>query len=240
MAVGASFNPAEFQNLIENHGYNAYWQPSIVCECLDNGQPNIHCEYCEGRGWRYLPRRHVKLVSTSFTGKQELIVPGLKEPGTVYVTPEIDVIMGYNDKIEFYEISAKHSQVLTMGIEETTSTYRPINDLNFVLIGDYVYTETEDFIVTEDKHHLKWINTTTKPQKGTKISILYTTSPEYLVTDISHELRSTRVSKGVVDPYTAEMPKQYQLKRLDFVYGHTVNAKTEETKIAEREAFSYG
>lgn len=138
MSVGASFSPDKFETLIENHGYNAYWQPSIICECLEGGQPNIHCKFCEGRGWRYLPRRHVKLVSTSFTGKQELIVPGLKEPGTVYVTPSIDVIMGYNDKLEFYEISAKHSQVIRMGIEETTATFRPIHDLNFVLIGDYV------------------------------------------------------------------------------------------------------
>ncbi|NLY08547.1 MAG: hypothetical protein GXZ11_01395 [Tissierellia bacterium] len=239
MSISASFNPNDFQRLIENHGYNAYWSKAIVCECLENGQPDMHCEYCQGKGWRYLPREHVKLVSTSFTGKQELIVPGLKEPGTVYVTPEIEIIMGYYDKIEFYEIDARHSQVIKMGIEETTATFRPINDLNFVLAGDYVYTETVDFIVTADKHHLKWINPETKPKKGTKISILYLTSPEYLVVDMNHELRSTRVSKGTVNPYTAKMPNQYQLRRIDFVYGHTVNAKREEIKIAESEGLSY-
>lgn len=240
MTVSTSFNILDFENLIENHGYNAYWQQSIICECYKEGQPNVHCTFCNGRGWRYLPRKHIKVISTSFTGKQELTIPGLKEQGTVYITPSSKILMGYHDKLEFYEVTAKHSQILTMGINETSATNRPIKDVLFIVADNYVFEEGMDFKVTNDKHHLEWINEQTKPTKGTCISALYTTSPEYVVIDLLHELRSTRISKGQVSPTTEELPKQYQARRIDFVYGHTINAKREETKIAEKlEGFNY-
>lgn len=243
MAAGTSFNVESFEQLIENHGYNCYWQQAIICECYKDGQPDFKCSLCEGRGWRYLPRKLIKVVSTSFTGSQELIVPGLKESGTVYVTPQNKNLFGYHDKLEFFEITSKHSQVIQMGYKKTTATHRNIKQVLFVVNGDYVYEENVDFVITCDRHHLEWINDEHKPSKGTNISILYTTTPIYMITDIVHELRSTRVSKGVVNPYTSEMPKQYQARRLDFVYGHTVNAKREEepeTKSILEGEFTYG
>ena len=232
--AGASLNPYNFEELIQAQGYNIVWEQAIVCECIIDGQPDMHCPLCQGKGWRYLPGRVIKGLTQSFSGKPELNIQGLREPGTAYLTPQLGVIMGFNDRVFFPDIHCKYSQVLTMGINETSSTYREIHDVNFVLRDQSVFQEGIDFEITTDKCHLKWIDEATKPKKGDKVSILYTTNPSYLVMDMTHELRSTNQHKDTIVPFSVELPKQYYIKREDFIYGHTINAKREEVKEAER------
>lgn len=220
--AGASFNPQDFIALIEQQGYVVNWYPAIVCECFKNNQPDIHCELCSGSGYRYLPCRQIKAITSSLSGGMELKVQGLQEPGSAYITPQIGNIMGYRDRIEFPEIECKYSQVLDVVGKKTTSTYRPIRRVNFVLSGNTVYEENNDFVISDDRHHLIF-----KEKPLTKISILYMTTPTYLVVDMSHELRSSRQNKGTRAAYTVELPKQYMIKREDFVYGQTINVKKE-------------
>lgn len=230
MAAGASFIPENFDALIEKHGYKAIWKPAIVCECMEEGQPYIHCPLCHGSGYRYLAKKRIRVVSSSFTNEQALTIQGLNEPGQAYLTPERGVILGYRDKLDFYETTCKHSQALTMGRKQTSSTYRPIVQVSYVMEGEHIYEENIDFVIDEGRHRLNWIDDATKPREGEKISILYITSPEYVVTDMMHEFRSVRNNRGTTTPYAVEMPKQYLAKRLEFVYGETVNRKKEETK----------
>ena len=230
--AGVSFDPASFDALIDNHGYIAIWKPAIVCECMEDGQPDIHCPLCKGSGFRYLAYKKIKVVSTSFSGEKTLKVQGLEEPGTVYITPQRGVIFGYHDKIEFIEITCKHSQTVTMRGSETTSTHRQIEEVSYVMGGNKVYEEGIDFEIHEGRHRLKWINEDTKPRSGAKISILYLTTPEYMVTDMMHELRSVRQNKGTHTPYNVDMPNQYLAKRLEFVYGETINRKREESEYS--------
>ena len=240
MAAGVSFNPINFDELIESHGYNVSWYQSIVCECMSEGQPSPHCPYCKGEGYRYIRRKEIKVVATSFNGNQVFKLEGISEPGTVYVTPERDVIMSYHDKLDFFEIDCRYSQVVTIKGNRTSSTYRPIKKVVFVMIGNFVYDEHIDFEISEDRHHLEWIDPKTKPADGSKISILYLTSPEYMIKDMSHELRSVNTRKGHVSPQTEIMPKQYLATRVNFAYGNTVNAKREyEPSVEEKGNFSY-
>lgn len=239
MAKGASFIPTSFDELIENHGYNATWWQSIVCECMKDGQPNIHCPYCKGEGYRYIRRKEIKVVASSFTGKQVFKLEGISEPGSVYVTPQRDVIMAYHDKLDFFEVDCRYSQVLTMRDKATSSSYRPIKQVVFVMIGNFVYDENEDFVISEDKHKLVWINDVTKPKRGAKISILYLTSPEYMIKDMSHELRSVNDSKGRTSPVSEIMPKQYLATRINFAYGNTINQKKNSDELEADRGFSY-
>lgn len=240
MPAGASFIPEDFDLLIENHGYNVRWKQAMVCECMQDGQPDIHCPLCNGSGYRYIKTTPIKVVSTSFGGNQVLKIQGLSEPGQVYVTPERGAILGYKDKLEFYELSCKHSQTLTMGEKITSTTNRPIQEVSFVMCGDYIYEEGIDFEIDVSRHHLNWLSSD-KPKAGSKLSILYLTTPEYVITDMSHELRSIRHSKGLPAPQTVDMPNQYIARRLDFVYGETINKKRDEvTRFKEEEkGFSY-
>lgn len=240
MAANAGFIPKNFDELIETHGYNASWYQSIVCECMIEGQPDPHCPYCKGEGYRYIRRKEIKVVATSFNGKQVLKLEGISEPGTVYVTPERDIIMSYHDKLDFYEIDCRYSQVVTVNGNKTSSTYRPIKKVIFVMVGDYVYDENIDFKISEDKHHLEWIDESTKPPNGARVSVLYLTSPEYMIKEMTHELRSVNVSKGLKEPQTDIMPKQYLATRINFAYGNTVNAKREYEPSLEKDGgFAY-
>lgn len=225
MAAGASFIPGNFDELIENHGYRADWYQSIVCECMQEGQPNIHCPYCKGEGYRYIRKKEIKVVASSFNGSQVFKLEGISEPGTVYVTPQRDVIMSYHDKLDFFEVECRYSQIITVKGNKTNATYRPIKQVIFVMIGNYVYDEDIDFVISEDRHHLEWINGDTRPKNGSKVSMLYLTSPEYMIKDMAHELRSVNVRKGLVNPESVDMPKQYMATRINFAYGNTINAK---------------
>lgn len=230
MAANVSFNPATFDELIENHGYNATWYQAIACECIKDGQPDPLCPMCQGQGFRHIRFKDIKVVATSFGGNEDLRVQGLSEPGQVYVTPQRDCIMGYHDRLEFFETECKYSQPLTLKKGITSATYRPIKQVEFVMSGNRLFDEDVDFVISKDKHHLEWINEETKPKDGQVISCLYLTSPVYQISDMSHELRSIRFNKGVISPITQDMPKQYVAKRLDFVYGQTVNVKKDESE----------
>ena len=107
------------------------------------------------------------------------------------------------------------------------------------MIGNFVYDEHIDFEISEDRHHLEWIDEENKPKNGSKVSILYLTSPEYMIKDMSHELRSVNVSKGLKKPQSEIMPKQYLATRVNFAYGNTVNAKREYEPSLEDGGFSY-
>lgn len=225
MPAGASFIPTSFDELIENHGYNATWYQAIVCQCMKEGQPSPHCKLCKGEGYRYIRHKDIKVVASSFNGNQVFKLEGISEPGSVYVTPQRDVIMGYHDKLDFFEVDCRYSQVLTNLGDRTSDSYRPIKKVVFVMIDNFVYDEGIDFVISKDRHHLEWIGGESKPQNGSKVSVLYLTSPEYMIKDMSHELRSVRESKGKIRPETVDMPKQYLASRVNFSYGNTVNAK---------------
>ncbi len=236
--MGASFIVENFEQLIQEQGYNINWSQAIVCECYENGQPDIHCPLCLGSGYRYLPYKKIKGVTTSLSGKLEVKIQGLNEQGTAYITPQLGVIMGYQDRLEFTDIECKFSQAITMGDKKTSSTYREIRKVLFVIVEDSVFEEGKDFKIAKDRFHLEWICSENQPAKGSKISILYLTTPTYLVNDMVHELRSTRENRGTRVPYTVELPKQYLIKRENFIYGKNVNEKREDVGIVE-EGLSY-
>lgn len=224
--MAISFNVENFQELIIGQGYNIKWSQAIVCECYENEQPDIHCPLCKGSGFRYLPPKLIKAVTTSLSGKLEVKIQGITEQGTAYLTPQLDTIMGYQDRIEFMDIRCKFSQSIVMGTNQTSSTYREIQKVLFVVVDNNIFEEGIDFEITEDRFHLKWIEET-RPKKGSRISILYLTTPTYLVHDMVHELRSTQEHKGTRTPYTIELPKQYLIKRENFIYGKNINEKKE-------------
>ena len=200
--MGTSFIVENFETLIQEQGYNTLWSQSIVCQCFENEQPDIHCPLCKGGGFRYLPKKPIKAVTTSLSGKLEVKIQGLSQPGSAYITPQNGIIMGYRDRIEFMDIECKYSQNIKMGKRRTAATYRNIRRVLFVMRGNGVYEEGKDFKVTEDRHHLEWINDSTKPSEGELISVLYMTTPTYLVEDMVHELRSTQENWGTRNPYT--------------------------------------
>lgn len=218
-----------FDGVINDLGHWAEWQRAAVCHCVsrDTGQPHFLCPTCGGSGYRYLPSQRIKVAVTSFSGQIELKTLELREPGTAYVTPKSDVILGYRDRLVFPDFSCVFSEVLHWSEEAdgrgiSPKTYRNIESVISLTDAQYEYEKGVDFDITEDGYHLRWLNQDYIPQlDGKNMSLLYMTSPSYLVVDLLHELRATLSDRKTPEATFRELPKQYRVQREDFVYNVT-------------------
>ena len=216
-----------FDGVLNDMGHWAEWQRASVCHCVtrDSGQPDFMCPTCGGSGYRYLPVQKIKVVVTSIASQIELKTLELREPGTAYITPKSDVIMGYKDRLRFPDFKCLFSEVIQWSESEdgrgiSPKTYRNIKDVVSLADDKYEYELGVDFEITEDHYHIRWINQDYIDKlDGKNMSLLYMTTPSYLVVDLLHELRGTlsdRKSKGAVT--FRELPKQYKIQREDFIY----------------------
>lgn len=232
-----------FDDLIQDRGHDAEWEQACVCHCVarDSGQPNYLCPTCGGSGYRYLTSKKIRVAVTSFNSKTELEVPELREPGTAYVTPQSTEILGYKDRLRFPDFRCKFSEVLRFSEEDfgrglSSKTYRNIKEVLFIADANYSYEAGIDFEVTEDGYHIRWLNEDYIDELDEKsLSILYYTTPSYLVTDILHELRATMSTRKTTEEKFVELPKQYKLQREDFIYNITDPEPVHRTPIVDNE-----
>lgn len=219
-----SFNIDTFDKLIQDMGVDCWWSQAILCQCIsaDSGQPDFSCPYCGGSGYRYLPAMKIRCGVSSFSTRMTLESLGTRQPGTAYLTTPKEIIMGYRDRIIFKDFQCKYSQTIRFDYDRyglfSTKLSKNIKKVLFLLVDDVLYEEHKDFMISDDCYHIKWNNMETLPD-GKSASILFMTTPIYLVTDLLHELRATYTShKSPVEVFT-ELPKQYLITREDFVYG---------------------
>lgn len=234
----------EFEKLIDDRGNLVDWERAAVCWCVDkiSGQPQLLCPTCGGSGYRYMKPKRITVAVTNLSGHMELKTLETRVPGTAYITPERGVIMGYRDRLRFPEFKCMFSEVLHWdedGLPYGVSpkTHREIKEVLLLADEDYQYEQGIDFEITEDRFHLRWFSTDFAPRlytKNSSMSILYYTSPSYLVVDLLHELRATRSDRNSGGVITfRELPKQYQIQREDFVYNIGVPEALTEKDIEE-------
>lgn len=215
-----------YDKLLNDLGIDADWGQAVVCNCVNplTGQPNFVCPVCGGSGYRYLKSKRIRVGVTSFDSRFTLDSLMLREPGTAYATPKADVIMGYRDRLRFPDFKCKFSEVIHFNFDEdglgvSPKTYRDILDVVFLADDKYEYEKNVDFVITEDKFHIKFIDANNaKKFDNTSMSLLYYTTPSYLVDDLLHEIRSTMSDRNTSKETFRELPKQYKLVREDFVY----------------------
>lgn len=232
----------EFDTLIRNRGHSCVWERAVVCSCVsrDSGQPNFNCSICGGSGYRYMAPKTIVAAVVSINSKYELTTLQFREPGTAYVTPTSDVIMGYRDRLRFPDFRCMFSEVIHWTDELTgisPQTYRNILSVEFLADDEFEYELGVDFEVTEDKHHIRWLNNNYLSKlNGRNMSLLYYTTPSYLVKDILHEIRGTLSDrKAGGDTTFRELPKQYLLQREDFVYNVSTPEPVKQEEPAQPE-----
>lgn len=216
----------EINNLVINRGNVCEWERAMVCHCVtkDSGQPDFMCPTCGGSGYRYLPKQTIKVAVSSLNSQVELETMELREPGTAYITPTKDIIMGYKDRLRFPDFKCIFSEVLHWSEEEngrgiSPKTYRNIKEVICLADDEYEYELGVDFEITEDKYHLRWKNKEYIDKlDGKDMSLLYYTTPSYLVIDLLHELRATLSDRNAPTETFRELPKQYKVQREDFIY----------------------
>ena len=217
----------ELKSLLTNRGIDCIWERAVVCSCLnrDTGQPDFTCPICDGSGYRYLQGKKIRVGITAIASDfiQETLM--LREPGTTYCTPMADTIMGFHDRLTFFDFKCVFSEVIKWNFEEdgecvSHKTYRQIKEVLFLADDKYEYEANTDFKVSEDGFHILWLNKDEAERiDGTNMSILYYTAPSYLVDDLLHELRATMSDRNTPTETFRELPKQYRLKREDFQFG---------------------
>lgn len=213
-----------YDDLIKDRGIDAIWERAVVCNCVnhDSGQPDFMCKKCGGSGYRYLDGRKIRIAITGLSSSYKLETLMLREPGTAYVTPRADIIMGYHDRLRFPDFKCTFSEVLrwediNKGI--SSKTYRDIKEVVFLADDNYEYESGVDFTISEDKFHILWKDIQhLKSLKKNEMSMLYYTTPSYLVDDLLHEVRATISDRNSPKETFRELPKQYKVVREDFIY----------------------
>lgn len=226
MAARVNFYEEDINQLVKDRGHNCRWERAVVCNCVsrDTGQPDFTCPTCGGSGYRYLPSKSIKAAVISFNSKDEMGNLQLREPGTAYVTPTTDITMGYKDRLSFPDFSCMFSEVLQWNESEngrgiSPKTYRNIKKVSYLADSDYEYEQGVDFEITEDGYHIRWLNEDYIDKlNGRNMSLLYYTTPSYLVDDLLHELRATLSDRKSDGETFRELPKQYRIVREDFIY----------------------
>lgn len=216
----------EVNQVVQDRGHWCDWERAVVCHCVtkDSGQPNFMCPTCGGSGYRYLPAKRVKVAISSLNSQVEIETLELREPGTAYVTPTDDCIMGYKDRLKFPDFKCIFSEVIHWNFDEdgrgiSPKTYRNIKEVVFLADDEYEFEEGIDFEITEDRHHIRWIDKKfLKKLDGKNMSLLYYTTPSYLIVDLLHELRATLSDRKTDSTTFRELPKQYKVQREDFIY----------------------
>ena len=227
----------EINDVVIQRGHWAEWERAAVCSCVtrDTGQPNFNCKICNGTGFRYLQPKRIKVAVTSLNSQLSLETLGFREPGTAYATPTDDCIFGFRDRLRFPDFKCVFSEVIKWE-EGLTSpkTCKIIKEILFLADEDYEYELGVDFEISNDRRHIKWLNEDYKDTlKNKNISLLYYTEPSYLVQDLLHELRATLSDRKTTDFTFRELPKQYLIKREDFIYNVDSTDEIEETNEIE-------
>lgn len=248
MPVRVNMYEEEIDKVVYDRSQNCIWERASVCNCVskDTIQPNFNCPICGGSGFRYLPPKNINVAISSLSSRNEITELQFREPGTAYVTPTSDIIMGYRDRLIFPDFRCLYSEVIHWEDRETNISprlYRKIQHVEFLADSKYEYEQDVDFKITADGYYLEWLNLDfLQNLKGKHLSILYYTTPSYLVDDLLHELRGTlsdRKSQGKVT--FRELPKQYKIVRENFIYNIKKPEEiTKDTTVQEFPDYSEG
>lgn len=215
-----------YESLLDDRGIDCIWERAAVCHCVnrDTGQPDFTCKICDGSGYRYLQGKKIRVAITGLSSDYVQDTFIFREPGTTYCTPKADVIMGYHDRLTFPDFQCAYSEAIKWNQAEdgagiSPRTFLIIKKVIYLADDKYEYEDGVDFEVTEDGYHLHWLDEDyAKKIDQTNMSILYYTTPSYLVDDLLHELRATMSDRNAPSETFRELPKQYRLKRENFNY----------------------
>jgi len=211
----ADFKVDQFDALIDQKGFNTLWMQSMFCSCYDlsTGQPEYTCKVCKGKGYVYLDPVKTKVVVSSISGNKVQETVGLQDIGHALLTSKSNEFIGFRDKFIFPEFTCKFSEVLIKG--EDFLKYEAKKILFLQYKGLFLKNGIDFKISSEDYQTILWSSDVINDEE--QYSVLYLTSPVYLVTGIAHELRATyHLTEGNLEKFV-ELPKQYSIKREDIL-----------------------
>ena len=205
----------EFERVILQHGYDARWSKACLCPNRDPHQPDHHrvnCNICDHHGFLYYDPVETKAIVTSL-GKKQLMLPESRyQPGMAYVSTLAQHKLSFWDKIELLTAETRFTQVVPLGAQ-LTKTYTlkyPATEILGVFIDDGDRAPAGAYSIDEAGR----IVFSARPQ-GNFISVSYKHHPVYILIDILHHIRDTRITVMAEDK-EIELPTQ-AVAQLDFL-----------------------
>jgi len=219
---GVYFYKSNFDNVIQQNGYDIYYEKAISCPCRsdESGKAQLSdCRNCGGTGWTFLNKVQTKAVLHSMN--LDTIYKDWTEEklGTVSITVrEVDKL-SYMDRIEVIEGEVEYSQLLypknrnnkmtsycTYNIKKILCIYlfagsdKPLK----LLIENIDYTFDKNKIILSDSYLYK---------ENIQLSIRYIHSPTFNVIDIIRETMVNKTQEGPV----SQLITNYRGRRSQYV-----------------------
>lgn len=234
--INAQFLPKRFDELIYDHGYEAYIDRAFRCPCCDKatGQALATCQNCLGRGWFFVDRRSTRLVAQSMTNLKRYENWGEVNQGTARITTRGIDRLGFMDRIVLLELEAYYSELLRPMLfnNELVSypIYEPLMVTNMYLfmgedakllpVPPEMYSVEGNRIVF-DKSFLDLSSSSDMNDKslGLTFSIRYSYNPVYHIIDINRELMKVRERNcSYTDDILTQMPIYALARKAHYVF----------------------
>ena len=217
----ADFKIELFDTAIRQKGYKVTWEQGMFCSCYEkSGQTNYSCPVCKGKGYVYIRPADTRVLVTSINGHKEQEKTGLNDVGTAYLTPLSTDNVGFRDRFTFLDCTTKYSEVISKSTTNLDKLKYPALEIIAVMQLGKEYYRGINFDIAPDpvtrSTNLVW--TKDAPTPNSVFAILYVTRPVYICINPIHEIRGTySMAKGEGQEYYVQLPKQFQIKREDFI-----------------------
>lgn len=225
-----------FQQLIYQHGYEAYIDRALRCPCVDKttGQALSTCPNCLGRGWFFVDRRETKIVAQSMNNQKKFNDWGETNRGTAKITARGSDKLGFMDRIILLQLEAYYSEIVRPMLFNGEIIAYPVYEPLFI---------TNIFLFVDDSSKLIPLDSTMYSIQGNKmvfnlgikdlvavdnvnvtdipinISIRYAYNPVYHVVDANRELMRVRDRNGsFLDEKLRDMPINVLCRKAHFIF----------------------
>jgi len=225
---GPEFVVSDFDDAIDEKGYDFEWSRATLCPCetnTDTKQPDPTCSVCRGDGIIFF-NPDDPLSNTKFVQIKGITTNMTKDPqvyfrsgqfimGLSMVTVKPINHISWGDRLVSVDSVVPHYQIVD-GTGDTLIKHGtkgdeflkfPVNSVNLLRTTDTIFTEIEDFTVTEDGDILWNITPPNEP-----ISVHYLYHPIWIVQSHIHTYRDTFVKFKNPSPKFTTMPIQAMIK----------------------------
>lgn len=234
--LGAHFFPKRFDELIYDHGYEAYLDRALRCPCCDKatGQPSVSCQNCLGRGWFFVDRRYTRIVAQSMTNLKRYEEWSQVNKGTAKLTVRGTDKLGFMDRVVLLELEGHYSELL-FPFEyneelicypiyeplEVTDIYLYLGDGSKLLPIPAELYKIEGNKITFDNSLLEYASPGDMNDRslGLTISIRYSYHPVYHVVDINRELMKVRDKNcAYTEEVLTQMPINVIARKAHYIF----------------------
>jgi len=218
--IRVDFNPADFERLVGEKGYEVIWKKHCYCPCRRDttGQSKIICPLCGGRGDIYFDPLPIRgIVIGAVQAVEQLKVPGRWERGTATITVSGKHQISFYDQIILQESTTAFSELVRHHDDRPDKLNYHGLEVEFARTESTVFDPSLDMGLDGDGN-IVWQVGRPKPDDGETFVVRYQFHPIFIIMDLNHAYRDTIIRRkyGVETP--VNLPRSAAMQ-LDFLIG---------------------